>query len=83
MRGRVCLGLRLDWDLDSSKETSDIYIKFRLIMLAITLVPFVYLKYLIHRSPPKPDFHENNFRVRAFVAGFCLSNRSHANLGGR
>ena len=46
----MCITLRLDWDQDSSKETSDIYIKFRLIMLAVTLVPFVYLKYLIHRS---------------------------------
>ena len=31
VRGRICLGLRLDWDKDPgqvfSKETSDIYIK--------------------------------------------------------
>ena len=30
VRGRVCLGLRLDWDLNSTKETSDIYVKPRL-----------------------------------------------------
>ena len=76
----MCMGLRLDWDQDSSKETSDIYIKFRLIMLAVTLVPFVYLKYLIHRSI---EASIPFFRVRAFVTGFCLRNRSHANLGGR
>ena len=29
VRGRVCLGLRLDWDRDTTKETSDIYIKPR------------------------------------------------------
>ena len=29
VRGRVCLGLRLDWDLNSTKETSDIYVKPR------------------------------------------------------
>ena len=28
-RGRVCLGLRLNWDQDTTKETSDIYIKPR------------------------------------------------------
>ena len=29
VRGRICLGLRLDWDIDQKKETSDIYIKPR------------------------------------------------------
>ena len=29
VRGRICLGLRLDWDVDRKKETSDIYIKPR------------------------------------------------------
>ena len=29
VRGRICLALRLDWDRDGSKETSDIYIKPR------------------------------------------------------
>jgi hypothetical protein len=29
VRGRICLGLRLDWDADRTKETSDIYIKPR------------------------------------------------------
>ena len=29
VRGRICLGLRLDWDFDRKKETSDIYIKPR------------------------------------------------------
>ena len=33
VRGRVCLGLRLDWDLNSTKETSDIYVKPRLVIL--------------------------------------------------
>ena len=27
VRGRICMGLRLDWDKDGTKETSDIYIK--------------------------------------------------------
>ena len=27
VRGRICMGLRLDWDKDRTKETSDIYIK--------------------------------------------------------
>ena len=31
VRGRICMGLRLDWDKDGTKETSDIYIKVLLV----------------------------------------------------
>ena len=37
VRGRICLGLRLDWDQDPGqvfkKETSDIYIKVEFVSL--------------------------------------------------
>jgi hypothetical protein len=63
VRGRICLGLRLDWDADRTKETSDIYIKprsrptepqeyaaFRLIMVALTIGWSVYIIYFVYRS---------------------------------
>ena len=37
VKGRICLGLRLDWDKDNSKETSDVYLKPRLIVIACFL----------------------------------------------
>ena len=70
VRGRVCLGLRLDWDRDGSKATSDIYLKPRLIVLASTTCFMLYLLYVI-------------FRTRRFVHGFLGGNRSHASIGGR
>ena len=50
VRGRVCLGLRLDWDVDRSKETSDIYIKPRLIVIALTVGQCLNQCYLNTRS---------------------------------
>jgi hypothetical protein len=35
VKGRICLGLRLDWDKDDSKETSDVYLKPRLIVIDV------------------------------------------------
>ena len=49
MRGRVCLGLRLDWDADTTKETSDIYVRQRAIVIAKTCGWFIYQRYLIHK----------------------------------
>ena len=70
VKGRICLKLRLDWDKDRSKETSDIYIKPRLIVIAMTLTIGLTVFYFIRR-------------VYFFLPGFCISNRSHASLGGR
>ena len=70
VKGRICLKLRLDWDKDRSKETSDIYIKPRLIVIAMTLTIGLILFHFIRR-------------VYFFVPRFCISNRSHASLGGR
>ena len=43
------MGLRLNWDESRSKETSDIYIKPRLIAVAVSFVPFLYFLFLRHR----------------------------------
>ena len=70
VKGRICLNERLDWDKDTSKETSDIYIKPRLIVIATILTIGCVLFYAIQR-------------VKTFVPKFCPSNRSHASIGGR
>ena len=70
VKGRICLALRLDWDKDHTKETSDIYIKPRLIVIAMTLTIGLIVFHFI-RS------------VYFFVPQICISNRSHASLGGR
>ena len=49
VRGRVCLGLRLDWDADTTKETSDIYVKQRAIVIAWTSGWFIQQRYIIHK----------------------------------
>ena len=71
VKGRICLNHRLDWDQNKrSKETSDIYIKPRLVVLALTLTIGLMMFYLIHR-------------VKIFINNFCSSNSSHACIGGR
>jgi len=70
VRGRICLGERLNWDEDRRKETSDIYIKPRMIAIAVSFLPFVYFLYLRHK-------------IRVFLKGFCLRNGTHACIGGR
>ena len=70
VKGRICLNFRLDWDKDKSKETSDIYIKPRLIVIATILTIGCVLFYAIRR-------------VKTFVPKFCASNRTHACIGGR
>ena len=70
VKGRICLNYRLAWDKDTSKETSDIYIKPRLIVIATILTIGCVLFYAIQR-------------VKTFVPKFCPSNRSHASIGGR
>ena len=49
VRGRVCLGQRLNWDEDRRKETSDIYIKPRMIAVAVSFLSFMYFLYLRHK----------------------------------
>ena len=49
VRGRICLGERLNWDEDTRKETSDIYVKPRMIAIAVSFLPFVYFLYLRHK----------------------------------
>ena len=49
VRGRLCLGLRLDWDRDSTKETSDVYIKPRMIVLALTFNWATFMCWIIRR----------------------------------
>ena len=46
---RICLRLRLDWDRSTSRQSSDIYIKPRLIMLASTVVFGFFYSYMIVR----------------------------------
>ena len=70
VKGRICLGYRLDWDKDKSKGTSDIYIKPRLIVMASIIISGVFVFALIRR-------------VKIFVPKFCTSNRTHASIGGR
>ena len=43
------MGLQLDWDKDRTKETSDIYIKPRMIAIAVSFVPFLYFLFLRHK----------------------------------
>ena len=89
VRGRVCLGERLNWDQDTRKETSDIYIKPRMIAIAVSFVPFLYFlflrhKYLMLKNGALMPRHQTATRVRAFLKGFCLSrNGTHACIGGR
>ena len=71
VRGRICLSHRLDWDQNKrSKETSDIYVKPRLVVLALTMIGGLMMFYLVHR-------------VNIFIHKFCSSNSSHACIGGR
>ena len=48
VKGRICLGLRIDWDKDQTKETSDIYIKPRLIVFAFTCLSAFWFLYISH-----------------------------------
>ena len=70
VKGRICLGYRLDWDKDKSKGTSDIYIKPRLIVIASIITSGFFVFGLIRR-------------VKTFVPKICTSNRTHASIGGR
>ena len=70
VKGRICLLHRLDWDKDRLKETSDIYIKPRLIVMASICTIGCLLFYTIHK-------------VNVFVRKFCPSNTTHASIGGR
>ena len=71
VKGRICLTHRLDWDQDKrSKKTSDIYVKPRLIVLALIMTVGFLMFFMIHR-------------VKIFIQKFCSSNRSHACIGGR
>ena len=71
VKGRICLGQRLDWDKDNSKETSDIYIKPRLIILALVLCSLFLTFYLFI------------YKARKFIKGFCVAQKSFASIGGR
>ena len=70
VKGRICLLYRLDWDKDRLKETSDIYIKPRLIVMASIGTIGCLLFYTIHK-------------VNVSVRKFCPSNKTHASIGGR
>ena len=71
VKGRICMNHRLDWDQDKrSKKTSDIYIKPRLIVLALTMTVGFMMFFMIRR-------------VKMFIQNLCSSNRSHACIGGR
>ena len=71
VKGRICLGLRLDWDKDITKETSDIYIKPRLIVIALVFVSAGNVGY------------QGLYRTRRFLRGFCLNQNSFASIGGK
>ena len=71
VKGRICLGLRLDWDKDNSKETSDIYIKPRLIILAVVLCSLFLTFYLFI------------YKAQKFIKGFCVAQKSFASIGGK
>ena len=80
------MGQRLNWDQDTRKETSDIYIKPRMIAIAVTFVPFIYflfLRYKYQMAVWQIDVETKLPRVRIFLRGFCLKNGSHACIGGR
>ena len=68
VKGRICLGQRLDWDKDNSKETSDIYIKPRLIILALVLCSLFLTFYLFI------------YKARKFIKGFCVAQKSFASI---
>ena len=72
VKGRICLQLRLDWDKDQLKETYiDIYIKPRLMVLAVTLTSSLFL------------FYHFVFKSHRFIRGFCVAQSSFASIGGR
>ena len=59
VKGRICLSHRLDWDQDKrSKKTSDIYVKPRLIVLALIMTVGFLMFFMIHR-------------VKMFIKRFC------------
>ena len=71
VKGRICLNHRLNWDQNTRfKETSDIYVKPRLVVLALTITGGLMMFHLIHR-------------IKIFINNFCPSNSSHASIGGR
>ena len=51
VRGRICLGERLNWDKDRRKETSDIYIKPRYVKVIYIKPRYKYVKYDIYIKP--------------------------------
>ena len=71
VKGRICLHLRLEWDKDKTKETSDIYIKPRLMVLAFTIASSLFLFYMFV------------FKTKQFMRGFCISQRTFGSIGGR
>ena len=70
IKGRICLNLRLDWDKNDSKKTKDLYIKSQLLVASLTIGFGSLYAYLIRR-------------VRIFLPSICISNTSHACLGGK
>ena len=71
VKGRICLGLTLDWDKDRSKETTDVYIKPRLIVIASVVCSLLLTLYLFI------------FKVKRFIRGFCVAQNSFASIGGK
>ena len=71
VKGRICLGLRLDWDKDNTKETSDIYVKPRMIVIILAIMSYWFC------------CHFCGYRAKQFVKGFCISQKTFANIGGK
>jgi hypothetical protein len=71
VKGMICLGLRLDLDKDNSKETSDVYLKPWLIVIASVLCSLFLTQYLFI------------FKAKHFMQGFCVAQDSFAAIGGK
>ena len=70
IQGRICLNLRLNWDQDNSRRTSDIYIKPQILIAAHTFISACLHTYIMRR-------------VWVFIPSLCLNDDSHACIGGK
>ena len=70
VKGRICMGRRLDWKEREEKITSDVYVKPRLIIITFMMISIFFHCYLC------------GYQARRFITHFCQSQQSFASIGG-
>ena len=70
VKGRICLGHRLNWDLKDTKNTLNVYIKPRVMIITFVMISVFFNCYLC------------GYKARQFIKQFCPNQQTFASIGG-